>query len=104
MRCAVVPLMRGQGFPRLGRRVVHELVALSLGKAVRGRRHLAGGRSGLVPALATIIGALDDLAEPAAGLGGIEATRIGRRSLDVEDLPSGEVRAVDAPCLAATVR
>ena len=64
MRRAVVPLMRA------GNAVVRELVADRL------------------PGLAAIVGALDHLAEPAAGLRGIQAVRIGRRALQVVDLPA----------------
>ena len=53
----------------------------------------AGARS------ATIVGALDDLPEPAAGLGGIDAVGINRRALDVVNLPTGKVRAGNRPLL-----
>src|SRR5512132_1606245 len=68
MRRAVVPLVRGERFAGFSRRVVNKLVALAFGRAVRGRRRFAGGCSRLVPCLAAVIRALNDLAKPAARL------------------------------------
>jgi hypothetical protein len=104
MRRAVVPLVRGERLAGLGRRVVDELVALALGHAFRGGGGLAGGRPGLVPRLAPVIGALDDLPEPAAGLGRIQPVRIHGRSLEVVDLPAGEVWPADFPPVSLGVR
>src|SRR5687768_8917859 len=73
MRRAVVPLMRA------GHAVVDELVARRL------------------PRASAIVGALDDLAEPAGGLRRVDAIRVGWRSLDVVDLPAAKVRAADVP-------
>ena len=64
MRRAVVPLMRA------GHAVVHELVADRL------------------PRLAAVVRPLNQLPEPAARLRRVEAVRIGRRSLEVIDLPA----------------
>src|SRR5690242_14453178 len=101
---AVVPLMRGQRFAALfGRSVVNEFVAFALGHALRRGGFFAGRRAGLNPGLAAVIGALDDLAEPAAGLGGIDAVRGGRRPFHVVDLPASEVRAADLPALAFAI-
>jgi hypothetical protein len=80
MRRAVVPLVRA------GNAVVLELVADG------------------IPAPAPIVGALDQLAEPAGALGGIDPVRIGRRSLQVVDLPAREERSGDVPICAALVR
>ena len=66
VRRAVIPLVRA------GDAVVHELVAHRL------------------PRLAAIVGALDQLPEPAAGLRRIQPIRIGGRSLEVVDLPARE--------------
>src|SRR5262249_39061453 len=77
---AVVPLVRA------GVAVVLELVA------------------DLDPGFAAVVGALHDLAEPAAGLRGIETVGIGRRALDVVHLPSGEVGTGDVPLLPLLVR
>src|SRR5437016_7184396 len=73
MRSAVVPLVRA------GDAVVQELVTHGL------------------PGLATVIGALHGLPEPAAGLRRIEAVRVGGRSLHVVDLPAGKMRAAGFP-------
>ena len=79
MRRAVVPLVRA------GNAVVGELVA-----------HRC-------PRLAAVVGALNDLAEPAAGLRGVDAVGINRRALEVVDLPAGEVRTADVPLFALAV-
>ena len=80
VRRAVVPLVRPGGA------VVAELVA--------DRR----------PGAAAVVGALDDLAEPAAGLRGVQPVRVGRRPLDVVDLPAREVRPAHVPLLPLAVR
>ena len=100
---AVVPLVRRERLAGLGRGVVDELVALALGHAVGRGGRLAGRRARLVPGLAAVVGALDDLPEPAAGLRGVDAVRIDGRALQVVDLPAGEVRAADVPLLALAV-
>ena len=46
-----------------------------------------------MPGLAAVVGALNDLSEPAAGLRRIDAIGIDGRALQVIDLPPGEVRA-----------
>ena len=79
MRGAVVPLVRA------GIAVVGELVA--------DRR----------PGLAAVLGALDLLSEPTARLGAINPIRVGRRTLDVVNLPAGEVRTLDGPRLARAI-
>src|SRR4029077_2109700 len=53
---------------------------------------------------ATVVGALNHLAEPAARLRRIYAVRISRRTLQVVDVPACEVRSADVPALAAFVR
>ena len=80
VRRAVVPLVRA------GHAVVGELVADRL------------------PGLAAVVGALDELAEPAAGLRRVDAVRIDRRPLEVVDLPAGEVGAAHVPPVALAVR
>src|ERR1700674_475431 len=97
---AVVPLVRGEG--SCGR-VVNELVALGLGRASRSGR-LTGGRSGLMPGFAAIVGALDDLAKPSASLRSVDTIGIGRRSFDVVHFPAREVRTTDIPLFALAVR
>src|SRR5262249_3858149 len=77
---AIVPLVRA------GNAVVHELVTHRL------------------PRLATVVGALDLLPEPAAGLRRIQPIRVSRRSLEVVDLPARKVGATDVPPFALCVR
>ena len=77
---AVVPLVRA------GDAVVDELVADRL------------------PGLAAVVGALDHLPEPAAGLRRIEPVRVNGRAFEVIDLPARKVRAADVPLLALAVR
>src|SRR2546426_7932299 len=99
---AVVPLMSGERFAAFGSRVVSELVAIALRGTRRGR--FSGGRAGLVPSLAAIVGALNDLPEPAAALRRIQPIRVRRRPLDVVDFPAPKVGAADIPFLALAVR
>ena len=80
VRRAVVPLVSA------GDAVVLELVADRL------------------PRLAAVVGALDHLAEPAAGLRRIQPVRVDGRALEVVDLPAREVGAADLPSLALGVR
>src|SRR5689334_6478594 len=101
---AVVPLMRGQRFAAFfGRSVVNEFVAFALGHALRRGCFFAGRRARLNPGFAAVVGALDDLSEPAAGLRGVDAVRCGRRSFHVVNLPTAEVRAADLPALAFAI-
>ena len=76
---AVVPLMRA------GSAFVGELVA-------------DGG-----PGEAAVVGALDLLAEPAGGLGGVEAVGVGGGGFEVVELPAGEVGFGDLPGAAGGV-
>ena len=80
VRRAVVPQVRA------GDAVVHELVPHRL------------------PRRAPVVGALDQLPEPAAGLRRIQPIRVRGRSLEVVDLPAPEVGATDVPPLARAVR
>ena len=73
VRRAVVPLVRA------GNAVVDELVAHRL------------------PRLATVVGALDQLPEPAARLRRIQPIRVDGRPLQMVDLPAGEMRTADVP-------
>src|SRR5262245_440352 len=79
-RRAVVPLVHAWDA------VVHELVAYRL------------------PRPAPIVGALDLLPEPAAGLRCIQTIWLSGRSLQVVDLPAREVGATDVPHFAFRVR
>src|SRR5258708_3343069 len=56
-----------------------------------------------MPGLAAVVGALNDLSEPTAGLRSVNAIRICERAFKVIHLPASEVRAADFPVLALAV-
>jgi hypothetical protein len=56
-----------------------------------------------LPCAAAVAGSLHHLAEPAAALRGVEAVWIGRRALEVVDLPAREVWPADPPALARPI-
>src|SRR5437867_2090756 len=85
-----------QELPGAGRAVVPEV---SAGDAVV--RELVPHR---LPRLATVVGALDLLPEPAARLRRVQPIRVSGRSLEVVDLPAPEVGAADVPPLALSIR
>src|SRR5688572_11276105 len=76
----VIPLVRA------GDAVVHELIADRL------------------PRPAAVVGTLHRLAEPPAGLRGIEPVWIDRRTLEVVHLPAREVGTTDIPPFALLIR
>src|SRR5215469_14350769 len=80
VRRAVVPLVRA------GLALIAEVVADRL------------------PGHPAVVGPLDQLAEPAGGLRRVQPVLVGGRSLEVVDLPAGEVRPADLPLLAFPVR
>src|SRR5438034_520956 len=100
---AVVPLVRRERLAGLRTRIVDKLVALALGHAVGGRGRLTGRCSRLVPALAPVVGALDDLPKPATGLRRVDPVRIHRRSFHVIDFPTAEQRPRHRPVLTFAV-
>src|SRR5947207_9876002 len=65
MLCSVIPLVGGKGFAGFGRSVIHEFVAYSFRRALWSRSHFA---SWGLTRLAAIVGALNYLPAPAAGL------------------------------------
>ncbi|MEJ2443558.1 MAG: hypothetical protein P8Y42_08885 [Exilibacterium sp.] len=69
--CAVIPLVGGQRFAGFRRGIVLEFIAFPDGRAIRAGCRLAVRRSRLLPGLTAVTGALDDLAEPGGGLGGL---------------------------------
>src|SRR6267378_5307453 len=101
MLCAVIPLVRGE---RSCGRVINELVALGLGLALGRGDGLAGGCSRLMPGLSALVGALDDLTEPAASLRSVDTIGINRRAFQVVHLPAREVRTTDIPFFALAIR
>ena len=72
---AVVPLVRA-GYAFVGELVAHRF-----------------------PVLPAVVRALDHLAEPAAGLGGIQPVRVDGRALEVIDLPAPQMGPADLPRL-----
>ena len=94
---AVIPLVRAN---LAG---IRELVALAFRKTLRAFQFLRAA-AGRVPGFAAVIGTLDDLAKPAAGLGGVESVRIRRGAFHVIDLPAREMRAADLPVFAPSIR
>ena len=56
------------------------------------------------PGLAAVIGPLNDLPEPSAGLRGIDSVGVNRRTLQVIELPPGKVRAAYFPVFALAIR
>src|ERR1043166_3852433 len=95
MWSAVIKLVRRKRFARFRRSVVNELVALTHRRAFRRDGWQAGWRSGLEPRFAAIVGALNDLSKPAAGLRRINAVRIHGRAFKMVHLPTGEVWTTD---------
>ena len=57
-----------------------------------------------LPGRPAVVGSLDDLARPAAGLRGVQPVRVGRGPFQVIDLPAGEVRPADLPPVPRAVR
>src|SRR4030095_12734887 len=94
---AVIPLMR----PRDS--VVNKLVALGFRRAIRAFQFL-GAASRRVPSFSTVIGALNDLAEPRTGLRCVNAVRIDRRTLHMINLPTRKMRPANLPSFARTIR
>src|ERR1700692_903177 len=92
---AIVELMRGERLASRVRSVVDELVARGLRGTGRGR--FSGRSPRLMPRLAAVIGALNDLPKPTAGLGGIKPVGIGWRSFYVIHLPSRKGRTAEVP-------
>src|SRR5436190_21458302 len=92
---AIVPLMSGERLAAGWRSVVNEFIAFAFGHSFRGRAWLAGRGARLFPRLAPVSGALNDLAEPTAGLRRINAVGINRRALEVINCPTCKVRAAE---------
>ena len=82
--------------PRVRRAVV---VLVRPGYAVVLERVVDG-----IEGLAAVVRSLHQLPEPAAALRHVDPVRIDRRSLEVVDLPAGEVRPADLPGPAGAVR
>ncbi len=100
---AVIKLMGGQRPAGFRGGVVNEFIALALGHSLRRRGRFAGGSARLVPGFAAVVGALDDLPKPAAGLRRVDPVRIRGRALQVIHFPAAEQRPADIPLLALAV-
>src|SRR3954470_24554659 len=98
---AVVPLMRSERLAVGAFGVVGELVALALGEPFRAFLRLAARD---FPSLAAVVQPLMHLPDPSAGLRGVDAVRVRRRTFHVVALPAGKVRAADLPFVALAVR
>src|SRR5207245_5270666 len=84
---AVIPLVGGERSSSIfGRTVVDEFIALAFRRALLRGFLFSGRRAGLYPGLAAVIGTLNDLPEPAAGLRRVDPVGIRRRSLHVVNL------------------
>src|SRR5882757_6563307 len=94
---AVVPLVRAR------HTVIDKLVALAFRRAV-GTFQILRAASGRVPFFSAVIRALNDLAEPRAGLRCINSARIDWRTFYVINLPSRKMRTADFPSLAGAIR
>src|SRR5512141_1929829 len=79
-------------FPRVRRSVVPLMGA---GHSVVGE--LVANR---FPSFAAIVGALDELSKPAAGLGSVDSVGIGGRSFNVVDFPARKMRSCNFPVLS----
>src|SRR5215831_15391355 len=103
MLCAVVPLMCCQRFSSFRRSVVHELVALTFWHPV-GTFQLLRAAAGSRPLFTAVIGALNDLPKPPAGLRCIDPVRINRRTFQMINLPPREMRPANLPSFARAIR
>src|SRR5207248_5328991 len=86
------------------RGIVNEFVALAFGRSIQSRGRLARWCTRLYPSLAAVIGALNDLPEPGAGLRRIDPVRINRRPFDMINLPARKMWTVHFTVLALAVR
>ena len=99
---AVIPLVGSEGLATFGpASYTNLLLAAFGGPAGRG---LSSRGSWLVPRLAAIVRALNDLSEPSAGLRGINTIWIYRRSLQVIHFPAGKMRTAHIPIRSLAIR
>src|SRR5579862_1150193 len=99
----VIKLVCSQRRARRLRRVVHKFIALALRLSARPGR-LTRWCSRLMPRLAAVIRALNNLPEPSAGLRSIYPVRVHRRSLQVIHFPAGKMRPAYVPFLPLAIR
>jgi hypothetical protein len=94
--CGRLQMPHASELPRVRRAVVPEMCAC---RAVVDE-FVADG----LPRLAAVVRTLDQLAEPAAGLGSIKPIRVGGRALEVIHLPAPEMWTAHVPALTLAVR
>src|SRR5208283_5987465 len=87
----VVPLMRRKRFARFRGGVVDKLVAFAFRHTIRGRRGFPRWCARLEPCLPAVIGSLNDLPKPCAGLRSVNSIAVRGRSLKVVHLAAGKV-------------
>src|SRR5438067_9994673 len=92
---AVVPLVRARDSD------VNELVTFAHRHTLRSCCRSAARR---VPRFAAVIGTLNNLPEPRAGLRRVDPVLINRRTFYVIKLPARKMRAVNFPVFALVVR
>src|SRR5207249_12227352 len=92
---AVVPLVRARDA------VVNEFVTFTHRHTLRTCCRPATRR---VPGFAAVVGTLNDLSEPRAGLRLVQPVLINRRTFHVINLPARKMRAVNLPVFPLLVR
>ena len=103
MLCSIVPLVRSERLPGLGRSVVNEFVALAFGHAI-GAFQFLRATAGRIPSFPAVVRTLNDLSEPAARLRRVDAARINRRTFDMINLPARKMRTAHLPSFARAIR
>src|SRR2546421_12221105 len=82
--------------PRPQRPVVPQMIA--------GRTFVGEVVADRLPGPAAVVRTLDDLPEPSRGLRGVQPARVSRRPGHVVHLPAAEMRTLDLPGPALTIR
>src|SRR5438045_5895014 len=101
---AVVPHMGRERFARFRRNVVSEFVALPFRHSVGCRGRLARSEPRLKERFPAVIGPLNDLSKPTAGLRNVNPVRIHRRPFRMINLPASEMWSVDLPVFPLPIR
>src|SRR3954468_7211808 len=99
----VVPLVRSKWFTVRRFGVIGELIALAHRHAFWSFSFLARWCARLEPGFSTVVGALNDLAKPAACLRRVDAVRIDRRSFEVVHFPAAKMGTSNVPLFSGTV-
>src|SRR4030095_7748692 len=98
-----LPWMLGAVVPLVGPRdaVVNEFVTFTHRHTLRTGCRSAARR---VPCFAAVIGALNDLSKPGAGLRRVQPVLINRRTFHVINFPTRKMRAAHLPSFARAIR